>query len=132
MPQATAAFSAPDVVAASAHRAISDEEWTVPVDFLAHDKWSLGCLLSFVLSGCCAFDRPSNQSGVPPSQPSLEEVFADVQRRQKEWVRAIFLACASAGHVCTEHDNSAVSNSWACHTAMYSLCCRLLTLHDCW
>ena len=90
MPQASASFTAPDVLAAVVHLASSNEGWTLPVDFLAHDKWSLGCILSFMLSGCVAFDWPANQ---PPSSPSLEDEYACVLQRQQEWVSTISCAC---------------------------------------
>ncbi len=82
MPLATAALSAPDVLAALAHLMNSSERWTKPVDFLAHDRWSMGCILSFMFSGCLTFDCPLHlHPGISP-----EEHIAFVQQRHKEWV----------------------------------------------
>lgn len=89
-PQATGGFSAPDMLAALVHLNHSSEKWTKPVNFIEHDKWSIGCILSCMLSGCLAFDWPPCQAGLPYQEPGMDEYLAYVQQRQKEWVSIIF------------------------------------------
>ena len=82
LPQATAGYSSPQMLAALDALQYSNEKWLKPVDFLAHDRWSLGCILCLLLSGCHPF-HPSVRGPLAADQAEYVDY---VMQRQDEWV----------------------------------------------
>ena len=135
-PQATMGYSSPEMVAALAAFRNGSETWTKPLDFLAHDSWSLGCILSTLLSGCRPFEWPAPPEGTPFIQPDPAEYLQHVQLRQQQWVSLLPVpqhmgsACYEVGWLSSCCYASALSHLQAC-----LLCTRLyvcLQVCSCW
>lgn len=90
-PQASHAISSPEVMAAAVS-ILQGITYSEHVDFLAHDIWSLACLLVWMLSGCHAFMHMVEEDGNNPELQERDGLMRFIMARQHDWVsHAIWL-----------------------------------------
>jgi len=86
--QATRDISSPEVMAAAVS-ILQGIMYREHVDFLAHDIWSLACLLVWMLSGCHPFLYMMEED---VNNPELEEgdgLIRFIMARQHDWVSSL-------------------------------------------
>ena len=84
-PAASTYFSSPEMLAAMSGL-MQKGRYRKHLDFLAHDMWSLGCLLVWMLSEQYPFGMNHPEDWQDPANQTPEGQIAFVVSRQTEWV----------------------------------------------
>ncbi len=91
-PAASTWFSSPEMLAAMSGL-MQQGRYKKPLDFLANDMWSLGCLLGWMLSEQYPFGIDDPADWQDPANHTPEGEIAYVVSRQIEWVSVLCHWC---------------------------------------
>ena len=90
MPQTTLTHASPQMLGALA-AILEGKEWNQPLSFIAHDKWSLGCILTTMIT---EWENPFAKPGAAFDGDDDEKMWETVEyaeERQDEWVSLLLL-----------------------------------------